>query len=759
MAASPGASAATPAALLLTLSLVAFAIYAPHLGNPYIYDDEAVISNNYYIRDARYLGKFLQREINPSGYFSSHFRPLTMASFHLNYRVGGLDPAGYRLVNLLLHLGCAALVFGVARRLLGGFALLRGRRPLSPSQAGWAAAVAAGLFALHPVHGITMLMVWKRTSCLAGLFFFAAVLLFLRLRGVGGPAVKTRAGQVWSVVGIVGCYLLALGAKETAITLPAVLLVLEVLWRLRRQMPECQNGPGAGMSLALHVPLWLICIAHLVLMFPEDIASSARGGTWPYLLAQARVIWLYIAMIPAPQLISVAYPEQLPGGLGELSVLAGGLGILALLGGAVMLARRAPLLSLAVLWMFVALSPTSSFAPNPLVVDEDRVYLAFLPIWALCGAGLVLLARGVRWRRAAAAALALLVFCGCGAFSSAQAVAWSEPLVVWMDAVKRYPDSRRAHKTLCNTLSGKPDRAVEAAAYCAETLRRYPGDYETTTGLVLALWQVGRYQEAERYLNQALRIKPDDPLLRIAAGQIYLRTAPKKGLRYLRGVLEQQPDNQAVRVLLVACLRRLGQVQPARDELKRIQPASLHDHDTLAMLADELRRLGQHGQAGQILDRLRREAPARREVQLARATLWLVSGELDRGLEAMAALEQVRGATPRDLFRVAEGYLAGHQPARAAALLVKVVRQSPGAWQPRLLLAAARLGAGDRAGACNLYRDLDLAGQARWLLAEHRAALSQACGTRGAAAGVSPPPAGGSAPQPGDPAPDPGTRN
>jgi len=53
-----------------------------------------------------------------SGVILGHYIPLTWMSFGLNYALGGLNPWGYHVLNLVLHGANAAIFYLVARRLL-----------------------------------------------------------------------------------------------------------------------------------------------------------------------------------------------------------------------------------------------------------------------------------------------------------------------------------------------------------------------------------------------------------------------------------------------------------------------------------------------------------------------------------------------------------------------------------------------------------------------------------------------------------------
>src|SRR6185503_17576661 len=144
---------------------VALLAALPSLPAGFIHDDHRIVEQNLLVQDSARLPEILAR-----GYWTvddrqvpNLYRPVTILSFALNRLATGPGPAGFRAVDLLLHVLVVGLVFGVARRF-----------------AGTAAALAAALlFAAHPVHTETLGLVVGRSELLMALFTLAAIALFL----------------------------------------------------------------------------------------------------------------------------------------------------------------------------------------------------------------------------------------------------------------------------------------------------------------------------------------------------------------------------------------------------------------------------------------------------------------------------------------------------------------------------------------------------------------------------------------------------
>lgn len=214
------------AGLLRPLALVAgFAVlvYLNGIPGDFVFDDKLIQ------RDPRINGQEPFWRIFVTDYWYTYigtsadlYRPLTIASYALNFMVAGLSSPAFHAVNILLHAAVCLLVVLLID------ALLRERT---------LAVVAGLLFATHPVHTEAVTGIVGRAEILTALFLLAALYLHARhytLRGKG-PALWVPLAGV--------AYLCALLSKETAIVGPGLLLVVDVVDRARR------GGTGAGAWL------------------------------------------------------------------------------------------------------------------------------------------------------------------------------------------------------------------------------------------------------------------------------------------------------------------------------------------------------------------------------------------------------------------------------------------------------------------------------------------------------------------------------
>jgi len=385
----------------------------------------------------------------------AHWLPATWVTFGIDYTVWGMDPFGYHLTNLVLHAANSVLFYFVARW------LLKAAMPdVSNVRAEAAATMAALMFALHPMRVESVAWITERRDVLSGFFWLLALLAYLRAPERSG----TKSGG-WKILSLV-CYVLAVMAKSITVTLPLVLLILDV-YPLRRAGDRYRNrrlvlekAPytpmalfGAGMAL-FAAPL----IPHDDLTFVERIALTAYS-LWFY-LATTIVPWPLSPLYGLPPSISLAAPRF----LAPLIV------VFLLTAVAILLRRRLPALIAAWAAYFVMLLPVSGMLHRGPQIAADRYsYLACLP-WALLFGGVVAMVlrkvsvpsgRRTPWRFAAIACLAAIT--ALPVLSVRYLPVWRNGENLWRYTVAVDPECAMCHFYFGQYLSSqdRPALAVE----------------------------------------------------------------------------------------------------------------------------------------------------------------------------------------------------------------------------------------------------------------------------------------------------------
>ncbi len=553
------------------------AVFAPTLGNGFVdWDDGQNLVHNAAYRG---LGAAQLRWMWTT-FHMGHYIPVTWMTFGLDYLLWGLNPAGYHLTNLLVHLGNSLLVYLIALRLLAAAVA-----PTSADTRWWrlGAAVAALLFAVHPLRVESVAWATERRDVLCGLFYLLAVLLYLRACDAAGAGPLIRQRWYWLSVGV---FALALLSKSMAVTLPVVLLVLDV-YPLRRIRARRGIGPAgswivAGVRLlAEKIPFALLSLAASVMALValhhiKGAASVATVGILDRLVISTYALAFYLWKLLAPVRLSALY--ELPDRIDPAAwpyVLAA-LVVAALSVAAFRLRRRWP--APAAVWVsyIVILLPVLGIVQNGFQIAADRyTYLASIGWALLAGGGLRLALRGPALpgskdgrRLVALGGGAAAVVIVLAVLTWQQTHVWRDSRSLWTHALGVEPSSM-AHSNV-GVLLARQGRAAEAAEHFQRALAIKPRDAELYTNLGAALAQQGRPGQAAEQFRRALALTPGSPLAHTNLGNALAQQGQlDEALQHYRESLRVNPDDPDTHHSLGQALVRLGRPAEAVDHFRR----------------------------------------------------------------------------------------------------------------------------------------------------------------------------------------------
>jgi len=494
--ASWSAAVLVPALGVVLLTLVA---YLPALTNGFVWDDDDYVTANATLRSLAGLGRiWLEPGAVPQYY------PLTFTSLWLNYQIGGLDPFGYHLANVLLHAANAVL----AALALGSLSI----------PGAW---LAAALFAVHPVHVESVAWVSERKNVLSGVLYLGALLAYLRflaadrratawLAGAGGTSPATRVAIYVLSLALFGAGLLA---KTVVCTLPAAILL--IIWWKRGRV-SIRDVALLSPFFALGAGLAFVTIAM------ERQHVGAVGGDWDLSFAErcliaGRAVWFYLGKLFWPGTLTFIYPRWTLD-LSSPWQLAFPVGVLAAAGALFALAPRTGRGPLVALLFFVAtLGPAlgfvNAFPMRYSFVADHFQYLASLGPIALGAALATTAARRLGVGRvgeparaiAIVAAGALLVVLAI--LTARQARSYRDLPTLWTDTLAKNPDAWMAHNNLGLLLLEAGDVAP-AMEHFRAAIAVKPDDAFARNNLGRALAAQGRLPEAVTALGEAVHLEP-----------------------------------------------------------------------------------------------------------------------------------------------------------------------------------------------------------------------------------------------------------
>ena len=438
---------------LVLLACAGAIAYANSFAGVFLFDDYRSIVEDARLED---LQTFL-------AHLPGMIRPLLKATLLADRLVWGTDPAGYHLLNLCLHLGSGLLLYGILKQLVD-----ESSPPRAATETSMVPLGAALLFLVHPIGTETVTYLSGRATGLAAFWYLAGFLLYLR---ASRPEQIPRALS-WGQAGAIGCFTLALLSKETAITFPLALLLVELVARRTR------GGALRTIVLRLHTPFWAV-----LLLFLGAAAMNSRYRVlfdtalhirplYEQLIAQVNVISYATTLVVAPGRINfdhdfpqyasvLAWPTPL-----ALALLSG------LVGLAVGRARAQPLLAFGIAWFFLQLLSTNSVLQREDLLSERNLYLPAAGLFLALASSWYAIERWVldrfSERRSAIPlqAVGILPVLVVGLLISqtvARNAIYSDPIVFWTDTVNKSPAKSRPRVNLghAHFLAGDFSRATD----------------------------------------------------------------------------------------------------------------------------------------------------------------------------------------------------------------------------------------------------------------------------------------------------------
>jgi len=378
------------------IGIVAALVYLPSFAGVFQFDDYNVIVGSPVVQS---WAAFWEHA-------GGGVRPLLKASYTASWTLG-LGVAGFQVVNVAVHALNCVLVYLAGRALCERWGV----------RFHGAALAAALLFALHPVQVEAVTYISGRSSSLMASFYLGSLLLYLRGR------------WVWSAL----LFVLAMATKETAVTLPAALLL-------------CELSAGWKELARRQAAHWILLLAALVLMLlharyfelvtfgftRRDIADNllTQVGGISYLVL--RLLGLHGYNIdPALPVLDQWTPA--------LAMQAGLL--IALLALGVANVRRRPWIAFGILWFFLQLAPTNSIVPRLDVANDRQLYLACWGIFLALGVQAALV-----WPRPRALAAGLFILLAIT--SVWRQLDYRSEIALWESDVRKAPWNARGHNNL-----------------------------------------------------------------------------------------------------------------------------------------------------------------------------------------------------------------------------------------------------------------------------------------------------------------------
>ena len=563
---------------------------------------------------------------NPENVNVNFYRPVAMLSLAMNWFLGGTEVYGYHLVNLGIHCLNTILLFYTCLLLLMAPNMrsrYQGREP-------GIALLAAALWALHPIQIQAVTYIVQRMASLAALFYLFGILTYIK-----GRTAENRRKRLAMFALCLLSFVLAMGSKENAVTLPVALLLIEVIFY--RDIEFLQRARGRWLTAGSLAAL--IIVAGLVLCFwPGNPLSGlfdsyeARPFTcYERALTQFRVLMLYLFQIfyPITQQFSIVHALKVSTSpVAPWTTFPAMLGVGLLLGAAIAGMRRFRLFAFAVLFFFLGHSIESSIFPLELVF-EHRNYLPTLFLFLPLASGLVALLDYYYQRNTVlfgilAAFMSLLVT-GLAFATYTRNMDWATEKTLWQDAVTKAPTMARPYQALALAYenAGKLDQAyvLYHKALSLDDPDPQNSRFNSLGNMGNILKKQKDYVGAIQLLNKAMEYKkgPYTNRVRYNLALCLLNVGQEKvALEHIDALLDKQPRNYRYLSIKGFLLLVENDIEGALLYLRTALNQNPYDMHTLLNLGMAMSAAGAYEHSAWFLKRAGEQSPGNLVIHLSK---------------------------------------------------------------------------------------------------------------------------------------------
>lgn len=487
----------------LALVVMTFVVYLPAITGGEIWDDAPNITENSLLHDAHGLWEIWTNFRSMPAYY-----PVTHTSWWIDYQLFGLRLPFYHIENIAIHAVSAVLIWLALRsfNITGAW-------------------LAAALWAVHPIHVESVAWITERKNTLSVLLYLISLHCYWRAVRREGSGFGLRRAQPSRVQGSVEgkldlrwyiaslfVFALALPAKTTSVTLPAVILLASWylhgdeanFWRTTFKREFIRVIPFFILAMCMGVATVLI----------EQHHSGAIGPLFTFsplqrLAIAGRALWFYAWKLLWPTNFAFIYPRWHINPSFSLQILFP-ITMIALLIALILLRRKIGRGPAAGLLFFAGVAfPALGFAPiffhRYSLVSDHFAYLCTVGILALVAWTVV---RLLRARDVLLYSVSGLMLLGLSIQSFRQAMLYKDNFTMWSDALRKNPDAWVAQGNLARELllRGRDDEAERLL------VRQYalaPDEIEVVLGYANFLASHGRFDQAKPLFEKAIQLKPD----------------------------------------------------------------------------------------------------------------------------------------------------------------------------------------------------------------------------------------------------------
>jgi len=469
--------------LFSLITVLPILIYLNSLGNTFVYDDYLTITNNYFIREWRYLSAFFNQK-----YFvisnELTYRPVVTLSYFVDYAIWQLRPWGYHLTNLIIHTLNVYLVYFIT------YYLFKNRIT---------AFISCLLFSIHPIFSEAVNAVSYREDLLSASFLLVAFILFIKYN----ESTNRRYFIIWYALSLL-TYLLAMLSKETAVVLPFLILSYDLIF----QKNHIVNLHNRTRRLAANYTGYVVIGGfYLFLRFylfrnPGESVGYPGNSVFVNFILMTKVLGYYVKLLFIPAPLNADYIVPLTFSPADAAFI---ISIILLIITAILLVKKCRLSSVwtfSTIWFFITLLPVLNIIPINNIMAERYLYIPGIGFIMLLGSLLTPKSPQSRFSKADLMGINVISKYTCTRLFRIVSITLVCLLFIW------------------NTVS-RNKIWLNEFTFSTETIRRSPASFRVYNDLGFFYYHNGLNDAAIQAFKDSIRVRYNQPKAHCNLGAAY----------------------------------------------------------------------------------------------------------------------------------------------------------------------------------------------------------------------------------------------
>ncbi len=541
-----------PSTLLVAILAATTFVYLRAASFAFVYDDAWEIVDNIEIRSWAYVGHFFTARVLRTPYY----RPLFVLWFRINDALFGLNPAGWHVMSILVHVLVTALVYLLVRRLAGSTAAL----------------IAAAVFGLHPVHIESVAWVSGVCDPISAVFLLGAFLAYLKASDVAQARTPWSAGK-WTIAACL-LFALALLTKEPPVVFPALIATHAFLFAGSRRQ-------GVLSALRRSAPFLAVAALYLVVrqsIIPFSVNAGPNLPVATVLFTVPSVLWFYVSRLFWPVDLNAFYDLPYVGSPSVSHFIFPVMLLIAIVAGLWYWARRSRdgnLIAFCAAWFLITLAPALyvRVLPPGEIAHDRYLYVPSIGFCALVAIALT------RWpERSAVAegksptqlpvAVAVALCLAFAGLNLAQQGYWASDTNLYSHGYAAAPANNNVANNYARLLT---DRGLygQAIPIYEQVLSRNPDSGTAHYNLGYTYYRLGEFAKARLHLERAVQIDPLDGFAYVHIGLVeLLQNHVNDAEVAIRHGIKLAPGRPGCHLALSFVLERKGDLSGAIAEMK-----------------------------------------------------------------------------------------------------------------------------------------------------------------------------------------------